>query len=208
MKDNKVKYFNSPDTNIYKKGDNLYGFGLAKEEIENQGYAILLEGYLDVIAAHQSGVKNSVATLGTALTINQALLIKSITSNVVICFDGDKAGMETSFKTASILKDVGCNIVISHIKNNLDSDEFIRKNGRESFIKDVIAPAKSVNDTFIDYYKKEYDLKNVNDRFCYVHKVLNELSKNNIESQKELLQTLGTKINVPLNNIHEVIERR
>src|SRR5699024_7609693 len=111
-KNNNIKYLNSPETRIYKKQDNLYGFHQAKEHVENEGYLVLFEGYFDVLQAYQHGLKNCVASLGTALTPEQALLIKSITKNVIIVFDDDDAGVNASFRSASILEEVGVNALI------------------------------------------------------------------------------------------------
>src|SRR5690625_2991619 len=113
----RVKYFNSATTEIYSKSDNLLGFDVAKKHIKKANYAVLVEGYFDVLMSYQGGIKNTVGALGTALTVNQALLIKSITDNIVIALDGDVAGMDNAFRSASVLKSVGCNVKIATIPN-------------------------------------------------------------------------------------------
>lgn len=204
-KENKVKYINSPETDVFVKGDNVYGFDLAKEEIKKQGYAILFEGYFDTITAYQAGIKNSVSTLGTALTVNQALLLKNITNNVVITFDGDKAGMESSFKSASVLNKVGCKVRISHIPNEHDPDEFIKKFGGQTFVKEVILTAKPMLESYIKYKKKDYNLSSPNDRYAYASEILSVTKTNNIKETKAVLKSLGTALNVPLKEIYKMI---
>lgn len=205
---NKIKYINSADTKIYKKGDNLFGFDLAKEEIKNQGYAVLFEGYFDVIAAHQSNIKNSIATLGTAITVNQALLLKDVTTNVIIAYDGDSAGMESSFRTASILESIGCTVRIAQIDNELDPDEYINKYGGEAFIKEVILNASNVADSFIMFKKKQYGLKCPTSRYKIVNESLKDIMTDGIDEQTELLEKLGETLNVSLKDIYNVLERR
>lgn len=173
--ENKVKYINTPETKNFIKGDNVYGLELAKEEIKNQGYVILFEGYFDTITAYQAGIKNSVSTLGTALTVNQALLLKDVTKNIIIAFDGDRAGVEASFKSASVLQKIGCNIRIAHITNEYDPDDFIKEFGKETFIKKVILTAKPVMESFIELKKKDYDLSSPNDRYVYASEVFNTI---------------------------------
>lgn len=204
-KNNKVKYINSPESNVFVKGDNLYGFHLAKDEIKRLGYVIIFEGYFDVITAYQSKIKNSVSTLGTALTVNQALLIKDITKNVVIAFDGDDAGKEASFKSASILKDIGCNVRIAHIHDDLDPDDYIQKHGGNQFKKEIIQTSKGLMDSFIEYKKKDYNLTTPNDRFLYANEVLNELPTNNTKETIKVLKGLGNTLHVPLKDIYKKV---
>lgn len=206
IEENKVKYINTPETDIFIKGDNVYGLDVSKEEIKNQGYAIVFEGYFDLITAYQHDIKNALATLGTALTINQALLIKDITPNVVIAFDGDKAGMESSFKSASVLEQVGCNVKIAYFDNNLDPDDFIKKYGIEGF-SDLISLSKPKNERLIDYKKRGYDLNCPKNRYSYAHDVLSEISANSIQETKNVLKSLGLALNVSIENIYKEIKK-
>lgn len=205
-KNNKVKYYNTPETRIFKKGDNLFGFDLAKEEITNQGFAILLEGYFDVVTLHQHGIKNGVASLGTSLTTNQAILLKNVTNNIVITYDGDEAGKENAFRSASVLKSVGCNVLIAYVENELDPDEYVKKYGSKKFIGEVILKAKDTKEAFIGYKKNQHDLSCAKDRFLYVDTVLRELSSNDVHEQEKLLKMLGDTLNVSLDNIYNAIK--
>src|SRR5690625_2258254 len=174
-KNDKIKYYNSPNYKIYKKKDNLFGFSISKQAIKKKRYAILFEGYFDVITAHQVGLENVVSSLGTALTIEQALLLKSITKNVVIAFDNDVAGNEASFKSAEVLRQVGCVVKIATLKEGQDPDDMLRKEGRKSFFHNVIMTSKRMEDSFIEYAKGKYDVKLPHESFLFVREVLDEL---------------------------------
>src|SRR5699024_11192472 len=100
----KPKYLNSPENELFHKGNILYNFHLAKREIRKQSEVVVFEGYMDVIAAHQAGIRNCIATLGTALTEHQARLLKRYVDTVILSYDGDDAGIEASFQAAQLLK--------------------------------------------------------------------------------------------------------
>lgn len=204
----KIKYINSAESNDYVKSDNLYGFSRSKQNIKKEGYAILLEGYFDLITSHQNGINNTVATLGTALTVNQALLLKNVTDNVVVVFDGDDPGRESSFRSASILEMIGCNVRVGHMTNKYDPDDFIKKFGRDKFLKEVISPAKLLHDSFIEYKKEMHDLTNPNGRYSFAKDVLSELSTDNIKDLKSVLLGLRKALNMPLDMMYETIKRK
>ncbi|MEN1970106.1 toprim domain-containing protein [Lentibacillus sp. N15] len=202
LNSSKIKYINTPETDYFIKGDNVYGFHLAKEETERQGYAIVFEGYFDAITAHQYGIQNTLATLGTALTTKQALLIKSITPNVVIAFDGDDAGVESSFKSASVLNQVGCNVKIAHLINQLDPDDYIKRQGHQNFMREI-ALAKPITESFIDFKRKGHDLTCPTGRYAYAYDVLKEFSTDNPKELKQVLKSLGMTLNIPLKIVDE-----
>lgn len=129
------KYLNSPDTLIYKKGDNLYGFNWARDEIRKQESAIIMEGYTDVIRAHKAGICNVLASLGTALTFEQARLLKRYTDKVYIAYDADTAGAQATIRGLDILKNAGINVRVIKLPSGLDPDEFIQKEGKTGFQK-------------------------------------------------------------------------
>lgn len=201
---NMPKYINSPESTVFKKKDNLFGFDLAKEEIDNHGYAVLLEGYFDVIKAHQEGIKNVVASLGTALTINQALLLKSLTNNVVIAYDGDESGMENSFRAATVLDSVGCNVRIAHT-NNQDPDEFISQHGGKKYVDEVIKKSQDVKLTLIDYKKQNYNLKDAIERYEYTEKILNVISKGTEDEEYKVLNRLEKVLGISFETVEKVL---
>ena len=129
------KYLNSPETPAYTKGDNLYGFFQSKEEIRKKKYAILVEGYLDLIALYQFGVTNCVASLGTAFTEHQSRLLGRFAKKVVVNYDGDKAGVKAARRAIEILLADDFEIKILVLPNGQDPDDFIRANGFASYKK-------------------------------------------------------------------------
>jgi DNA primase len=133
-----AKYLNSPETEIYHKSNVLYGLNQSKQAISKENLCLLVEGYMDVISLHQSGIENVVASSGTALTTEQIKLIKRLTENVTILFDGDAAGIKASFRSIDMLLAEGMNIRVALFPDGDDPDSFARKHPRdfvENFIK-------------------------------------------------------------------------
>ena len=153
------KYINSPDTPIFKKGKNIYGIERAIN-IKNKNYSILMEGYMDVLSANIFGFDTSIAPLGTALTEEQAQLIKRYSSNILLSFDMDKAGISATERASFILKAQGFNIRVLQFEESKDPDEFLKKNGREAFLK-VVENSLEIFDFLYNLYSSEYDLNNI-----------------------------------------------
>lgn len=129
MSDQKPKYLNTSDTLAFKKSLNLFALNFAKNE--NDGMIILVEGYMDVIALHQAGFKNTIATLGTALTLEQAKIISRYAKEVVICYDSDEAGQKAATRAIDLLRPTGVLIKVVSVPNGKDPDEFIRAHGKD-----------------------------------------------------------------------------
>ena len=129
LKDEDAKYINSPETAAYVKGRNLFGLNLTRDEIRRNGFAILVEGFLDLIVPYQFGVRNVVASLGTALTPDQAKLVSRFARKVVVNYDGDNAGVQAAKKAIEILLAEDLEVKILVLPDNSDPDEFIRKAG-------------------------------------------------------------------------------
>jgi DNA primase len=127
--DETAKYINSPETAAYVKGRNLFGLNLTRDEIRRQGFAILVEGFLDLIVPYQFGVRNLVASLGTALTTEQAKLLGRFARKVVVNYDGDRAGVQAAKKAIEILLADDLDVKVLVLPDNADPDEFIRKFG-------------------------------------------------------------------------------
>jgi DNA primase len=129
LKNEDAKYVNSPETAAYVKGRNLFGLNLTRDEIRRHGFAILVEGFLDLIVPYQFGVKNVVASLGTALTAEQAKLLSRFARKVVVNYDGDRAGIQAAKKSIEILLAEDIEVKVLVLPDNADPDEFIRKFG-------------------------------------------------------------------------------
>ncbi|MCE9653961.1 DNA primase [Clostridium celatum] len=135
LDDSKPKYLNSPETLVFQKGTNLYGLNFALKHNMKERYFIIVEGYMDLISLHQYGITNVVASLGTALTINQARLLKRYADKVVISYDADMAGQMATMRGLEILRTAGFDVRVLSIPQGKDPDEFVRSNGKEAFLK-------------------------------------------------------------------------
>ena len=156
MGDGTPKYLNSPETRLFDKSRNLFGLNYARTSREK--YMLICEGYMDVIAMHQAGFTNSVASLGTAFTSQHASLLKSYTDQVVLTYDSDGAGVKAALRAIPILKDVGMSVKVLNMRPYKDPDEFIKNLGADAF-RQRIEEAKNSFLFEIDVLKGQYDME-------------------------------------------------
>ena len=176
--DDNPKYLNSPENKVFQKKNNLYALNISKQDIGKDGYAILVEGYMDAISLYQGGVRNVAASLGTALTENQTKLLKRYTKNVVLSYDADSAGQNAAMRGSEILIKDDCKVKILHVTDGKDPDEYIKKNGRDSFLK-LIDGALPYIDYKLQYLRKGINLDSDDGKIDYMKAaagVLRELS--------------------------------
>src|SRR6266566_287123 len=131
--DEDAKYINSPETAAYTKGRNLFGLNLARDEIRRLGYAVLVEGFLDLIIPYQFGIRNAVASLGTALTPEQVKLLARFARKVVVNYDGDRPGVQAAKRAIEILLAEDLEVKVLVLPDNADPDEFVRKSGANEY---------------------------------------------------------------------------
>lgn len=207
INDQGPKYLNSSESELFHKGKLLYNFDLAKRYIRKENEAILFEGYMDVISAYQAGVKNVVATMGTAITEHQAKLLKRYVNEVVICYDGDAAGQEASYKAANLLRNAGCEVKVSYLKEGDDPDSFIKEHGGEAFRNQVIRASDTYITFYMRYIKKDYNLSLEAEKLNYIQKVLMELSMVESSIEREYyLQELSKEFEMPIEALREELE--
>lgn len=171
------KYLNSPESALFQKGKMLFNFDLARSEMKKSGQAILFEGYMDVFSAYQAGIKNVIASLGTSVTEHQAALIRRYVDTVVICFDGDDAGINATFKVAKLLKKVGCQVRVATIPDQLDPDAFIKKYGGKRFKEEVIEASSTYMGFIINFHKRQFNLKVEADQIAYMRLIVEEIAQ-------------------------------
>lgn len=175
LDDSKPKYLNSPETEIFKKGTNLYGLNFAIKDLKDRTI-IIVEGYMDCISLHQHGITNVVASLGTALTAQQAKLLKRYADKIIIAYDSDTAGKNATLRGLDILRKEGFDLKVLSVPKGKDPDEFIKNNGTEAFMKliDNAIP-------FIEYRIKVagegLDLKNTEMLARYIKNVCSIISQ-------------------------------
>lgn len=182
MDDSKPKYLNSPDTPVFNKGYNIYALNYAKK-IPNLQNIIIVEGYMDVIALHQYGVNNAVASLGTAFTDHQAKLLKRFSNEIIIAYDSDMAGQTATMKGLSILEKEGCIVKVLTLPSGKDPDEYVRKEGMEAF-NDRVKKSMPLIEYKIESGKKGLDMDSIQDRITFT-KHLADILKD-VESSVEV----------------------
>ncbi|SEW24622.1 DNA primase [[Clostridium] fimetarium] len=179
MGDAKPKYLNSPETKLFDKSRNLYGLNIAR--ISRKPNLIICEGYMDVISLHQAGFNQAVASLGTALTLGQASLMKRYANEVLITYDSDEAGVKAALRSIPILKAAGLTTRVIDMRPYKDPDEFIKALGAEAFQERI---DKAMNSFMYEIatMQLEYDLKDPESKT----KFFNEISKRIVEFPEEL----------------------
>ena len=161
MDDSQPKYLNTSDTPAFKKSKNLFALNFAKNHCENM--MILCEGYMDVIALHSAGFENAVATLGTAITSEQARIFSRYTKKVVISYDSDDAGQKAADKAFKLLQEVGIDVKILKLDNAKDPDEYIKLNGKGKFAS-LLESSKTRFEFECDKTLAKYDINNINEK--------------------------------------------
>ena len=160
-----AKYINSPESKIYNKSKTLYGIYESKQFIVKNDLCFLVEGYMDVVQLHEHGIKNVLATSGTSLTNDQIILIKRLTSNIIVLFDGDQAGLSASLRSIDMILKEGLNVKICQFPDGEDPDSFVKKYKHDKMIeyidkqsKDLIDFIISINNEFEKDEDKKVDL--------------------------------------------------
>ncbi|CAI8387424.1 MAG: DNA primase [Flavobacteriales bacterium] len=164
-----AKYINSPESKIYNKSKTLYGIYESKQFIVKNDLCLLVEGYMDVIQLHENGIKNVLASSGTSLTKDQIILIKRLTTNIVILFDGDQAGLSASLRSIDMILEEGLNVKICSFPEGEDPDSYVKSNKKELMLdfinnksKDFIDFKLSLNNDFLkDEDKKVFLIKSI-----------------------------------------------
>ncbi|NTW71877.1 MAG: DNA primase [Eubacteriaceae bacterium] len=183
-KDSKYpKYLNSPENPVFTKGRHLYALNEAKKHIEN-GQLIIVEGYMDVISLHQRGIRNVVASLGTALTRNQGTLIKRYVDEVVMSYDGDAAGKKAMLRGIEVLDEIELGVKILRLPDGLDPDDYVKKFGPDEFRK-VLAASLATVDYKIQSIAERYDLQKTDQKIKFIKEAAAVLAsvKNDIEKE-------------------------
>ncbi|MCL5071378.1 MAG: toprim domain-containing protein, partial [Actinobacteria bacterium] len=208
-----AKYINTPETKLYSKGKNIYGLFEAKNSIVDSDQALIVEGYTDVMALHQSGVKNTVASLGTALTTEQIELLGRFTKNIVLVFDSDTAGVNASLKGIERLReynekldlfhDSNINIKVALLESGYDPADYVIKNGKDKF-QDKLKKAVTIIDFTIDMILKKYNISNLNEKLAAADELLKFTSTLSSKIvQEECIKKIALKLNLKENLLVE-----
>lgn len=179
------KYFNTKETEIFKKGEILYNYHRAKNAVKDKEQVIVVEGFFATIRLHTIGVDNVVATLGTAFTKNHASILKRMAKEIVLCFDGDNAGSDATNSCIKELEKVGVIPKIIRLEDNLDPDDYVLKYGKDRMLEKINNPM-NIMDYKLNYYKKNKDLTNTQDLSKYVNEMIDELKLIDDDIYREL----------------------
>lgn len=182
--DEMPKYLNSPETTLFNKRETLFNFDKARKEIRKENTVLLFEGFMDVIAAWQSGVKSGVASMGTSLTNEQFRRLERVAKEVVICYDGDNAGVQATNRAIQLLQENShFDLSIVSIPEKLDPDEYVRKYGAEAFQNLANHGRETVFSFKMNYHRLTRNMNNEKEQLDYVNELLRELT--NVQSPLE-----------------------
>lgn len=203
MGDGEPKYLNSPETKVFDKSRNLYGLNIARSTRKDQ--LLLCEGYMDVIALHQAGFDNAVASLGTALTSGHANLLKRYTKEVYLTYDSDGAGVKAALRAIPILKEVGIVTKIINMQPYKDPDEFIKVMGAEEYQRRI----DNAENSFmfeIRIMQKDYDMKDPESKTAFY----NEIAKKLLGFSEELernnyIEAVAQKYNISFDDLRKLV---
>ena len=194
-----AKYLNSPETEIFNKGQTLFNLAAAKKAIRQSGKVILFEGFMDVISAYQAGVLNGVASMGTSLTQQQLYILNRLTKKIVICYDGDQPGIQAAQRALKLLKTTDFEVEIVVIPNGQDPDEFIKAQGAAAFQKLVDHKSLTPTAFMIQYLSQQYDLNNDADKVDFLNGALDYIVQVQSPVEQELyLNQLAQRLKISL----------
>ena len=168
------KYINTSETEIYSKGKLIYNYHRARNECKRQQRVIVVEGPMDLFAFDRAGITNVVATLGTACTKEQMLLLRKLSMKLILCYDGDLAGQSAIYKAGKLALANGLQVNVANNKTGLDPDEIINKYGKDELCLMVQKPLSWMEFVY-QYHQYHYDLSNYNSRREYATVIMNEL---------------------------------
>lgn len=204
------KYLNSPETVVYSKSRVLYGLNFAGKSIRENNSAVILEGYVDVIMCHQYGITNTVATLGTAFTLQHSSLLKRYTDNVIVAYDPDTAGRSSAIRSCEVLLNDDLYVKIAQLPDGKDSDEILISDGVDK-LKNIFSNSKSYIDFFIDEKSSVsagFDVKTIEGKRGLIKLALPVISKiPNAVVKSEYIKTLSERLGVREEIIKEELAR-
>lgn len=203
MGEGEPKYLNSPETPVFDKRRNLYGLNFARTA--RSGNIILCEGYMDVIAMHQAGFTQAVASLGTAFTAEQAVLLKRYTDNVLLAYDSDGAGVRAALRGIGILRDAGLSGKVINMQPHKDPDEFIKKLGKEAF-QERIDQAENSFFFEIRMLERDYNLGDPESKTKFYREIARRLCGFSVDVEREnYLEAIAEKYHIGLQNLRKLV---
>ncbi|MBC2165899.1 DNA primase [Listeria booriae] len=203
------KYLNSPETPIFNKRNILYHFSDARQEIRKKEEILLLEGYMDVISSVSATFSNGVASMGTSLTEEHVQMIRRVTNRAIICYDGDRAGIEASFKAGTMLAEQHrLEVFVLQLPNGKDPDDFIRSEGAEKFAEIYTHQRLTWTAFKLQFFKRNRNLQNETDKIAYLGEALAEIGKLDQAVERELyLKQLGSEFDLSMEALKQQLQQ-
>ncbi|EPY2279559.1 DNA primase [Clostridium sporogenes] len=202
----KPKYLNSPETMVFKKGINLYGLNYAVKENKDR-VLIIVEGYMDCITLHQYGIKNSVASLGTALTTNQARLLKRYADKVIISYDADTAGQLATQRGLEILQDVGLGVEILTVPDGKDPDQFVKSHGKESYLK-LVKEALPLIEYKIKISRQDLNIRDKRQAIQYIDRYIKIIEGLDPVEKDMYIRRLSEETNIEIQTLYDQLNKK
>ncbi len=193
--DGQPKYLNSPETMLFNKRRLLFGLDRAKKAIREEGRVILVEGYMDAISLSAAGIKNVVASLGTAFTAEQCRLLLRCTDEICFCYDSDEAGQRATMRALTILRPSGARARVMIVPDGKDPDEFVRKHGAEAF-RELSKEARSIGDFHLEYVQRTNDIRTLDGKNKALKALLPVLKESNPVEQNEYIKKLRSTLGI------------
>lgn len=200
LDDQGAKYINSPENPIFHKSNNLFSLNFAREYLRNSDFLIVVEGYMDAIGLYQCGIKNVVATLGTALTENHGKILKRYSKKIVLSYDSDDAGRNAAYKGVDVLRDAGVSVSVLHVDDGKDPDEYVKTHGKEEFLN-LVSNAVSGTDYQLRHIARDYDLTTGDGKIGYVKSLSAIFEKLSPVEREVYAQKVGRSLDLDYKNI-------
>ncbi len=202
------KYLNSPETEVYKKGQMLFGFDVAKDHIRESNEAIVVEGYFDLIALHQSGIKNVVAVSGTGFTPNQAALLARFCEKIILLYDSDSAGIKAAFRACGVLYNSSGDPRIVTLPKGHDPDTFVRENGRDN-LKKYIAGAVDIVDFVCNTINGKFSEQSLSMQKRIANALIETISPiSDVLTRELLLKKIYSRLDIDLDTLNGIKDSR
>ena len=198
--DEMPKYLNSPESEVFLKKNNLYALNFTKKNVSDENQVIIVEGYMDAISLYQNGICNVAASLGTALTENQCQLITRYTKNVVLSYDSDSAGIKAALRGIDVMRSSHANVRILQVTGGKDPDEFVKKYGKQEFLK-LVNSAAPATDFTLEMTKKKYNLSDNLEIIEYIRSCVPILKKLGAVEQDLYVKKLASEFDISEHSI-------
>lgn len=205
MGDGKPKYLNSPETKVFDKSRNLYGLNIARTSRKKN--ILVCEGYMDVIALHQAGFKNAVASLGTALTTQHAGLLKRYTDEIILTYDSDGAGTKAALRAIPILKAAGLSARVLRMEPYKDPDDFIKALGAEAF-QERIDQSENSFMFELTVLQRDYNMKDPEEKTAFHNQIARKLLEFEQELEREnYIEAVAERYHIGFENLRKMVNR-